>query len=152
MEVRAEFFKRVVSGLDEPSEEPHATTSSVDTNKSNADRFFIKTPFFLDHLTVGKPQTEYKSESHNRYVFPLIDNPGKTDSGRILIRMARFDSCRGCQYELVTVVVLAIHECVNGYADCRCNSHIEHVIVNLNLIGVFDLHIGAVHMSNLLST
>ena len=83
------FFKRVVSGLDELSEEPHATTSSVDTNKSNADRFFIKTPYFLDHLTVGKPQTECKSESHNRYVFRLIDNPGKTDFGRVLIRRSQ---------------------------------------------------------------
>jgi hypothetical protein len=52
----------------------------------------------------------------------------------------------------VTGVVLAIHEGVNGYADCRCNSHIEKVIVNLNLVGVFDLHIGAVYMPNLLST
>ena len=42
---RAEFFKRVVSGFDDPSEEPQAATTSVDTNKNTADRFFIETTF-----------------------------------------------------------------------------------------------------------
>jgi len=43
---RAEFFKRVVSGFDDPSEEPQAATTSVDTNKNTAERFFIETPLF----------------------------------------------------------------------------------------------------------
>ena len=43
---RAEFFKRVVSGLDDPSEAPQAATTSVDTNKNTAERFFIETPLF----------------------------------------------------------------------------------------------------------
>lgn len=46
---RAEFFKRVVSGLDEPSEEPQAKTTSADTNKNTAERFFIETTFFRMH-------------------------------------------------------------------------------------------------------
>jgi hypothetical protein len=43
---RAEFFKRVVSGFDDPSEEPQAATTSVDTNKNTAERFFIEATFF----------------------------------------------------------------------------------------------------------
>ena len=46
---RAEFFKRVVSGLDDPSEEPQAETTSADTNKNTAERFFIETTFFRIH-------------------------------------------------------------------------------------------------------
>ena len=46
---RAEFFKRVVSGLDDPSEEPQAETTSADTNKNTAERFFIVTTFFRMH-------------------------------------------------------------------------------------------------------
>ena len=46
---RAEFFKRVVSGLDDPSEEPQAETTSADTNKNTAERFFIETTFFRMH-------------------------------------------------------------------------------------------------------
>jgi hypothetical protein len=43
---RAEFFKRVVSGLNDPSEEPQAETTSVDANKNTAERFFIEATFF----------------------------------------------------------------------------------------------------------
>jgi hypothetical protein len=43
---RAEFFKRVVSGLNDPSEEPQAETTSADTNKNTAERFFIEATFF----------------------------------------------------------------------------------------------------------
>ena len=46
---RAEFFKRVVSGLDDPSEEPQAETTSADTNRNTAERFFIETTFFRIH-------------------------------------------------------------------------------------------------------
>ena len=46
---RAEFFKRVVSGLDDPSEEPQAETTSADTSKNTAERFFIETTFFRMH-------------------------------------------------------------------------------------------------------
>ena len=46
---RAEFFKRVVSGLDDPSEEPQAETTSADTNKNTTERFFIETTFFRMH-------------------------------------------------------------------------------------------------------
>ena len=46
---RAEFFKRVVSGLDDPSEEPQAETTSADTNKNTTERFFTETTFFRMH-------------------------------------------------------------------------------------------------------